>query len=305
MRLKINILFLFMLAFPVLFAQKVSSVSFFQEDKDVVVTYSLDISADVCLQVSTDGGKTYSEPLQYVSGDVGKNVQPGNNRIVWDALAEYEQLVGERIVFQVTADGRSIHNGHEYVDLGLPSGTLWATCNVGATHPEDYGDHFAWGATYTGGRSYASAPLYSEYTNRYFKYVTSGKFVDNKTVLDSTDDAATVRWGGDWHTPTKEQFDELRKRCKWGWTEKNGVKGAHIVSKKNGNSIFLPAAGEYHGLESFGVRNWGKYWTSSLYTKYNHDAYHIRVDIFEENKIEHGPRYQGLSVRPVCKLKQD
>ena len=137
-------------------------------------------------------------------------------------------------------------DGHEYVDLGLPSGTLWATCNVGADTPEGYGDYFAWGETapkesYT----WQTYRWCNGYFNTMTKYCTSSDYgsIDDKTELDPEDDAAYVNWGSSWRIPTTEQQQELRNECTWTWTERNGVSGK-LVTGPNGNTIFLPAAGD-------------------------------------------------------------
>ncbi len=282
-------------------AQNVSNADFYQDGKNVVITYSLDQAADVSVQVSTDGGATFSTPLKHVSGHVGQNVQAGNNHIVWDVLAEYEKLVGGRFQFLITAGGRS-HNSHEYVDLGLPSGTLWATCNIGATNPEDYGDYFAWGETqpksnydrssykfYNG--SVGSYDKQTKYcTHKYYGYV------DNKRVLDLSDDAARVNWGGEWRMPTKKEQDELWAKCTWSWTKLNGVNGFRVKGP-NGKTIFLPAAGYRSNSDIYRAGEYGHYWSSSLEeTRY---AYSLYISTYQQTYIS-ASRFDGHSVRPVC-----
>ena len=161
-------------------------------------------------------------------------------------------------------------NGHEYVDLGLPSGLKWATCNVGANSPEEYGDYFAWGETEP--KDYYNWRTYKYCNGTYdtmTKYCTNSNYgvVDNKTTLELTDDAARVNWGGKWRMPTKAEQDELRENCTWEWTTQNGVNGYKVTSKVNRrNSIFLPAAGcrLYENLSDAGSN--GYYWSSSLST---------------------------------------
>ena len=128
------------------------------------------------------------------------------------------------------------YNGHEYVDLGLS--VKWATCNVGAVSPEDYGDYFAWGETEP--KDFYAWSTYKWCNGSYdtlTKYCTDSKYgtVDNKTVLDLEDDAAHVNWGGDWRMPTKAEQDELYNNCTWEWTTQNGVNGYKVTSKINGN----------------------------------------------------------------------
>ncbi len=193
---------------------------------------------------------------------------------------------------------------HGYVDLGLPSGLKWATCNVGANTPEEYGYYFAWGevepkttydwSTYKYGTSYDQLTKYCNNSS----YGKDG-FTDNKTVLDPEDDAATVNWGGAWRMPTKAEQDELRNNCTWNWTTQNGVNG-YKVTGPNGNSIFLPAAGYmYEGALSSAGSD-GDYWSSSLYTDYPYYAYVVYFNSDDVGWSHYGYRYYGLSVRPVC-----
>ena len=152
----------------------------------------------------------------------------------------------------------------EYVDLGLS--VKWATFNVGANKPEDYGDYFAWGETEPKEMyDQNTYKWYSSVSSKLTKYCTNSSYgnVDNKTVLEASDDAATANWGGQWRMPTKEERDELYEYCDWEWVERsNGVSGYQITSKINGNSIFLPLAGCKDGdwVNSY----YGFYWTSSL-----------------------------------------
>ena len=188
---------------------------------------------------------------------------------------------------------------HEYVDLGLS--VKWATCNVGASKPEDYGDYFAWGET-TAKTTYSWSTY--KYCNGSYntltKYNNSSSYgsVDNKTVLDKEDDAAAVNWGGAWRMPTKAEQDELRQQCTWTWTTQNGVNG-YTVTGSNGNSIFLPAAGYRGGSSLYRAGSDGYYWSSSLYTDYPDYAC---VLYFNSDNVDWGyyDRGCGHSVRPVC-----
>ena len=184
-------------------------------------------------------------------------------------------------------------NNHEYVDLGLPSGLKWATCNVGAIAPEDYGYYFAWGEV-------EPKTTYNWDTYKYYDDSNLTKYTsnDSKTVLDPEDDAATVNWGGAWRMPTKAEQDELRNNCTWDWTTQNGVNG-YKVTGPNGNSIFLPAAGYMDEGNLNGDGSWGYYWSSSLITDYPNYAYGVN---FNSGIVGWGfnNRYYGLAVRPVC-----
>jgi len=164
-------------------------------------------------------------------------------------------------------------DGKDYVDLNLPSGTLWAAWNVGASSPEEYGDFFAWGETegsqtYYNWRDYAYCKGTSSSLTKYCYTSNFGSngFTDDLTELDYTDDAAFVNWGRTWRTPSMEQFKELINSdyTTSEWTSVNGVYGRKITSKKNGNSIFLPAAGQYTDAVSSGDQTYGYYWSRTL-----------------------------------------
>jgi hypothetical protein len=189
---------------------------------------------------------------------------------------------------------------HEYVDLGLS--VKWATCNVGATKPEEYGDYFAWGETQP--KDYYDWSTYKWCNGSYntlTKYNNSSSYgtVDNKTQLELSDDAARANWGGSWRMPTRAEQDELRENCTWTWTTQNGVNGYKVTSKKNGNSIFLPAAGYRYDSSLYDAGSHGHYWSSSLYTGSPNYAYDLSFysDIVDWS---YGSRYVGFTVRPVC-----
>ena len=152
----------------------------------------------------------------------------------------------------------------DYVDLGLPSGTLWATRNIGANTSEEPGDFFAWGETEPKEEYYMDNYKWYDYDNElYTKYCTDREYgvVDNKSELDPEDDAAWVNWGRSWRMPSREQLVELRVKCSWDWITKNGMKG-YLVTGPNGNTMFLPAAGD-----SFSSPNLqGYYWSRTLYS---------------------------------------
>ena len=192
-------------------------------------------------------------------------------------------------------------NGHEYVDLGLS--VKWATCNVGANAPEEYGDYFAWGETEPKSEYNWSTYKWCEGSyDTQTKYCTDSYYgtVDNKTILELSDDAANASWGGSWRMPTKAEQDELRTECTWTWTwtTQNGVNGYKVTSKTNGNSIFLPAAGCRYSsdLNYAGVD--GSYWSSSLCTLGSYSAYDLHFNSAYEGWYYYD-RYYGRSVRPV------
>ena len=199
------------------------------------------------------------------------------------------------------------YNGHEYVDLRLPSGTLWATCNVGATTPEDYGDYFAWGET-------TSKTTYNWSTYQYCnggdgwntltKYCSSttygyNGFTDNLTVLQAGDDAATANWGIGWSMPTREQWQELVDNTNNKWTTQNGVNG-RLFTARNGKTLFLPAAGNYIDNEIDLAGSCGCYWSSSLTEGSPYDAWYFELTHFFGAGLS-GMIYRstGSPIRPV------
>ena len=182
---------------------------------------------------------------------------------------------------------------HEFVDLGLPSGLKWATCNVGATKPEEYGDYFAWGETET--KSNFTWSTYSKF-NPSGDGTTFTKYTfDGTTVLEAIDDAATANWGGSWRMPTDGEWAELFNNCTSILTTQNGVSG-FLLSATNGKKIFLPAAGymENTSLEEDGTC--GYYWSSSLYLGSANDCAKMVVS---DEVDRFGSRLFGISVRPV------
>jgi uncharacterized protein (TIGR02145 family) len=197
------------------------------------------------------------------------------------------------------------YNGHEYVDLGLPSGTLWATCNVGTDTPEGYGDYFAWGETQAkttynwstykycnGGDGWNTLTKYCNDTD----YGYNG-FTDNLATLLPEDDAVTANWGSGWRMPTKAQWDELCQNTTNTWTAQNGVNGS-LFTASNGNSLFLPAAGYCYesGLDRIGSD--GYYWSSSLDTHIPNAVWVL--DCFSLGYgMSSGSRNHGQTVRAV------
>ena len=195
------------------------------------------------------------------------------------------------------------NGGHEYVDLGLS--VKWATCNVGANKPEEYGDYFAWGETKpkniynwsTYKWCNGSCETLTKYCNE--KKYGHKRFVDNKTTIDIADDVAHINWGGNWRMPTDDELNELRTECTWVWCIQNMVQGYKVTSKSNGNSIFLPAADCQVGTSRKGIGNLGYYWSSSLCID---NPYNARYLYFNSSYVIRNSynRDSGRSVRPVC-----
>lgn len=191
-------------------------------------------------------------------------------------------------------------NGHEYVDLGLPSGLKWATCNIGADKPEDYGDYFAWGET-------KPKKEYSENTYVFchekdesglydFGYGTKKvKYYDNLGIdISGTQyDAARSNWGGSWRMPTKKELEELKIKCKWIWEVRNGINGYKVIGP-NSNSIFLPAAGTSHVCAG--------HTASYLSSSTNENDVNYEYELYFHKDIHDlytTYRSQGKSIRPV------
>ena len=205
-----------------------------------------------------------------------------------------------------TATGTA--NGHDWVDLGLPSGTKWATTNIGATTIEGYGNYFSWGETETKSiYDNSTYKWYEEGSIDIVKYCTDSYYgnIDNKSVLDLSDDAANANWGGNWRMPTEEEQSELinTNYCSWTNTTLNGVKGFRVTSKINGNSIFLPAAGYYVNSDLKNVAAEGYYWSASLSQSNPHWAYYFSFNskygaIYGVDDIY---RSYGSTIRAVLK----
>ena len=182
-------------------------------------------------------------------------------------------------------DGK--HQGHEYVDLGLS--VKWATRNIGANSPEEFGQYFAWGET---------SPK-AEYTEE--NCTTYGKTMDDISG-NAQYDAARANWGGDWRMPTEDELDELRFNCSWTWTTQNGVNG-YKVTGPGGASIFFPAAGYRYGSSLYDAgSDVINYWSSTpeyFYVIRDYCAYGI-FDIYNDDLTwSNNLRYYGRSVRPV------
>lgn len=215
-------------------------------------------------------------------------------------IDEYSKIIviidnGEKVFTQsfTTDNGGLMY--HEWVDLGLPSGVKWATCNVGASSPEEYGDYFAWGEIVPKSEYNWSTYKWCNGTDATItKYNTSvwDGTVDNKKRLEFADDAARANWGGSWRMPTHAEWMELNENCEWEWTSRNGIDG-RLVTGPNGNSLFLPAAGSWHDTEIYPPMPFGSYWSSSLYKNslsFDSEGYHVFL-------VQ--ARSSGLTVRPV------
>ena len=186
-------------------------------------------------------------------------------------------------------------NGHKFIDLGLPSGLLWAKTNVGASSSTDYGDYFAWGET-------KSKSYYDWSTYKWGSSLSKYNSRDGKTTLDAEDDAATVNWGEGCRMPSRDEFKELYNKCDWSWKsdyQGTGVSG-YLVTGPNGNTIFFPASG-FRGSGNLNYRgSYGYYWSSSLYSSFTDYAYNLSFYSGSINPSDSYNRCYGYPVRPVA-----
>ncbi len=176
------------------------------------------------------------------------------------------------------SDQSCTKNGHEAIDLDLPSGLLWASCNIGATKPEQIGTYYSWGTT-------SPYDIYDTYLITY-------------NVLPLSKDAANATWGGAWRMPTKNEYQELIDNCTWTSTTKNSASGFEAKSKKNGRSIFFPATGCYFGNRGFDSSTTGHYWASTNIDKTI--AYFCYMSDNVEMDEHSGCHNWGKAVRGVC-----
>lgn len=191
-----------------------------------------------------------------------------------------------------SSGGNSEESVCEAVDLGLS--VKWASCNVGATSPEEYGDYFAWGETATKS-SYSSSN--SVTYDLSFSELESRGIIGSDGNLTAAYDAATANWGDNWRMPTLDEIKELLDDCFWSWTSQNGVNG-YLVTGPNGNSIFLPAAGYRYDTGVYGRGSNGYCWSGTLGENQSDNAYGLYFGSGGRDWSS-GYRYRGRTVRPV------
>lgn len=219
----------------------------------------------------------------------GESINEGDDNPVSDSVVDHSESL----------------YGHDYVDLGLPSGTLWATCNLGADKPEDVGSYYAWGETalkeiydwkqYKFSKFVEGEYLITKYcTNADYGY---NGYVDSLTVLETADDAVTANWGAGWRMPTKENWIELLSNTTNTMTEQNGVSG-RLFTGSNGNTLFLPNTGFYLD-DALICTTLGIYWTSTLQTSCQIAAWSFHSDLDECHVCGTYERCRGHVVRAV------
>ena len=209
----------------------------------------------------------------------------------------YVRLLGETFYGNVcsattlgeeTSDRSCEINGHRFVDLGLPSGLLWAETNIGATSAEEYGDYFAWGDTVKK----------DNYKSDYYALYN----VEHEGNLTAEEDAATINWGDGVRMPTQTEMEELYANCTLTWTNVNGKAGYSIASKTNGNEIFLPAAGFCIAKSTDNVGSDGWYWTSTPSSSKNRAyAFNFYTGYTE---VCSSVSYYGRSIRAVAEVNE-
>ena len=195
-----------------------------------------------------------------------------------------------RITVQKITDTNENIKSYESVDLGLPSGLLWADRNIGASEPERYGLYFAWGDVIGYGQDTSDGHLFN------WDNCPWGESTPPMSTLDAEHDAATINMGADWRMPDRADYKELLDNCTTTWTTQNGVYGRLFTSKLNGNTLFFPAGSYRNGSSLYGAGYGGDYWSRSLdssdyaYSLYFHSDYCFTYHYY---------RYCGLSVRGV------
>lgn len=205
---------------------------------------------------------------------------------------------------------------HDFVNLGLTSGTLWATCNIGASQPESFGNfYFAWGETdihsdnmyYWADYKYCNGDIDGDKWVGITKYCSDSSYgiagyTDDLTELEAVDDVATAKWGKGWKIPTREQMQELVDECEWTYTTLNDQGGFTVASKVNSNSIFLPILGVRLN-DILRMDGNGYYWTSTLDIDSPSNAYYLNIGHKQSSEstytISSQARSYGMQIRPV------
>ena len=261
-------------------------------DKSVTLTYS---------------GATADKPgvfyLPVATGSYNLTVEVASVTKTSTISVCVEMVRAKLKVVNVATNYAYIINGHKFVDLGLPSGLLWAETNIGAETAADDGNYYAWGETNTKDSYDWSTYNYGSSSSDLTKYTSS----DNKTVLESSDDAAYQNWGSSCRMPTESDFAELTntENCTWTWTSKTNssneeINGYEVTSKYNGNSIFLPASGRRYGSNLYNHGSGGDYWSSALDGSDVSYAFYLSFGSSGCSSNGGINRFCGFAVRPVA-----
>ena len=267
-----------------------------EEETPAPVTYTLTVlSLDEAMGTVTGGG-TYEEGTE-----VTLTATPTSERYAFVKWSDENTDNPRTLTVTGNLELTAIFD-YVAVDLGLS--VKWATCNVGAIKPEEYGDYYAWGETEPKTTyNWSTYKWCNGSADTQTKYCTSSTYgtVDDKTQLELADDAARANWGGAWRMPTDAEWTELRENCTWTWTSDyngTGVKGRIVTSNINANSIFLPAAGSRYNGVLYDAGYYGLYWSNSLRTDNPLYAWIVFLDSDNVDRVSYF-RYYGLSVRPV------
>lgn len=257
----------------------------------VLVEYEYDTAEYKCTFIKKSNG-TYIYDI--TRSDIVYASREIPFRIYVDAIIGNERLTGESETRTIGVEDGAIivtftlwayMGGHMYVDLGLPSGTLWSVCNMGADKPEEFGSYYAWGETST-----KSSYNWNTYS--------IGTELDSLPVLDDAHDAAAANWGYGWRMPSREDFDEIVTYCTKAWTTRNNVYG-YLITGPNGNSMFLPASGGRGDGNIYESGSCGFYWLNSVYTSDTQFAWGFLLDSDSFSETSYYRMY-GQTIRPVC-----
>ncbi len=257
----------------------------------VLVEYEYDTAEYKCTFIKKSNG-TYIYDI--TRSDIVYASREIPFRIYVDAIIGNERLTGESETRTIGVEDGAIivtftlwayMGGHMYVDLGLPSGTLWSVCNMGADKPEEFGSYYAWGETST-----KSSYNWNTYS--------IGTELDSLPVLDDAHDAAAANWGYGWRMPSREDFDEIVTYCTKTWTTRNNVNG-YLITGPNGNSMFLPASGGRGDGNIYESGSCGFYWLNSVYTSDTQFAWGFLLDSDSFSETSYYRMY-GQTIRPVC-----
>ncbi|MCR5361657.1 MAG: fimbrillin family protein [Bacteroidales bacterium] len=278
---------------------------------ELMVCASNDATTGTTCTLSLTYLATYNDNVQEYTRTADVKIVAGYTNVINATISGNRPLT---IAANMTGFQKiALANGHEYVDLGLPSGLLWATMNIGAESPEGYGDYFAWGETEPHYSIVDNDTIWKNgYSDGYvwgtYKYGTETnltKYIDTEeTLLLDDDDAATANWGGNWRMPTIDEWNELlnEENCTNIWTNQNGVNGRLFTSNQNGNTLFIPTNGDRVLTELHNAGVGCNYWSSSRNTTTPSKAWYQYLGSSLTSIYDYD-RFNGLSIRAVIEPK--
>lgn len=254
------------------------------------------------------GEGLYTENHASFGMNIGYKLNVTKDRDLASFLKNYYKSVHKVNVDETNAQPsitNPINVQNDSVDLGLPSGILWAACNIGASSPSEIGEYFAWGE-----KEAKDAYGWETYELCHGSYSSIFKYTedDGKSILEPQDDVANSELGSEWRIPTKEDMEELVEQCEWKWSSQNGQLGWKVIGPNN-KYIFLPASGAASSYRIAGVNELGRYWTATR-DKSNYSAYNLRFkDGTDTIVVVDDTRFYGRTIRPVlgqpikCKVR--